>query len=141
MNKSPLVENIAQGIIAVEYKGRKEFIRFPMVAMMAIEERFSTVTEDVKKYLGDAENWAFKDWPFIVSVGLKFGSVPDVTEEEIGLELTMAQRSYWFNRILSAFTGANIGSAKPEETDVGKLIAEAAIIEQAKAADSLTTPT
>jgi hypothetical protein len=101
-------------MIDIELDGEPHQMRFTLGAIEEIEEAFGEEGAKTKltEVFENSESWSARDVSTIFMAGLKRGSLPDATREEVADMLVFSDFQYYAEQLSIGLNAANTGKAK-----------------------------
>ena len=93
--------------------GETQTLRYTFNALKELEKHFKA--KGPQEILSGMDSWSTSDHCVFIAAGLKRGTMPDVTEEQLGDLLTFDKMKYYIETIAGAF----IGQTQEEEEESG----------------------
>ncbi len=105
------MSNPKAGLIDIKISGELHQLRFSLGAIEEIEDYFGAdkAGKTIAQVFADSGNWSARDISMIFFAGLRRGSLPDATREEIADMLLFSEFPYYAEVLSEAFAAANTG--------------------------------
>lgn len=106
-----MVANTMRGEVEIKICGEVHQLRFTLGAMRELKERFGV--KSVAEIFKNANDWGPDDIAFLFHAGLKRGSLPDASLEDIEEMMVLQELPDYAEALSRAFNAANTGKAEP----------------------------
>jgi len=110
-----MATNSLRGEVEITICGERHRLRFTLGALRELKERFGAGS--VADIFKASDQWGPDDIAFLFWSGLRRGSLPDATVEDVEEMMILQEMPHYAEALTAAFNAANTGSTETPKRD------------------------